>query len=372
MSSVPHFYGHPLTLAYEFGPRHPLRPERLRRALLLFQHVLGVEVLPAEPTHPATLSALHDDDYLDALRRYSHGERGFESSPGEFGIGPGDCPPFDGMWESSLAYMGCTEAAAKAVASGAFRGYNIAGGLHHARRRRAAGFCLLNDPAWAIWHLREAGRRVAYVDLDVHHGEGVQYAWEHDAHVLTCSIHQDGRTLFPGTGAMEETGRLHNAVNVPLAPETSGDVWLWAFREAILPAIRQFRPEVLVVQCGTDAHALDPLARLRCRSQDWFAAIADLHALGLPAVVVGGGGYHLGCVPRMWLGAVALFAGLPLPESIPEPFASEWNLHSLFDPDDLVATGMQREHAEKTVRFLHEAVIPNVPGAPPITHSPAQ
>lgn len=359
-STIEHFYWHPLTLAYEFGPRHPLRPERLRRALTLFREVLGIEPVLASPSSAEALEAIHDPAYVDAIRRYSQGERDDVKTMRAFGIGTQDCPPFSGMFESSLAYMGCAEAAARAVLGGARRGYNIAGGLHHARRAQAAGFCIFNDPAWACTLLRERFSRVAYVDLDVHHGEGVQYAFAEDPTVMTCSIHQDGKTLFPGTGFLDEHGPSYTALNVPLAPGTSGDVWLWAFRNTILPALERFQPDALVVQCGTDAHVHDPLARLQVRAQDWLAAVRDLHELNLPTVVLGGGGYNISVVPRLWLGAVCTFAEMPIPEQIPEPFASDWDMPTVFDPDDIAPLGGGRESAERVVELISSHHLPNI------------
>ncbi len=356
---VDHFYFHPLTLAYEFGPRHPLRPERLRRAMILFEEVLGIQPVLPELASEIDILRAHDQEYIDTVKRFSAGERDFADE--DFNIGPGDCPPFDGMFEASAAYVGAAVAAANALNAGAMRGYNIAGGLHHARRRQAAGFCIFNDAVVAIRILREKFDRVAYVDIDVHHGEGVQFAFDDDPSVLTCSIHQDGRTLFPGTGGVLDVGPSGAAVNVPLAPGTSGDVWLRAFEQTILPAIDQFQPQALVVQCGTDAHYLDPLARINCLAQDWLRLIHHLHHLRLPTVVLGGGGYCLTTVPRMWLAAVATFADQYCPERLPEPFASDWEMPLMLDSPDAAPRGLEAEFAEKVIQQVQNLILPNLP-----------
>ena len=263
--AVDHFYWHPLTLEYCFGPHHPLNPERLRRAIVLFEQVLDITLIKSELGTIDDLLRIHDSAYIAAVQSWSNG---LPVTTGSFGIGKGDNPPFPGMFEASLAYVGATVAAANAVCEGAHRAYNMTGGLHHARKSQAAGFCIFNDPAIALSVLKDRFKRVAYVDIDVHHSEGVQWAFDDDPNVLTCSIHQNGRTLFPGTGFVRDVGNSRAAVNVPLPPETSGDVWLHAFRQAILPALDIFQPQALVVQCGTYPHFSDPLSRVRCRVQD--------------------------------------------------------------------------------------------------------
>lgn len=362
--AVDHFYWHPLTLEYCFGPNHPLNPERLRRAIVLFEQVLGITMIESVVGTADDLLRVHASEYISAVQSLSHG---VPDASDNFGIGKGDNPPFQGMFEASLAYVGATVAAAKAVCAGAHRAYNMTGGLHHARKCQAAGFCIFNDPAIALSILNDQFERVAYIDIDVHHGEGVQWAFDNDPNVLTCSIHQNGRTLFPGTGFVQDVGSSKAAVNVPLPPETSGDVWLHAFREAILPALDQFQPHALVVQCGTDPHFSDPLARIRCRTQDWHNAVHDLHHLNLPTVVLGGGGYSLTAVPRMWLAAVATFADLPIPERIPEPFASDWDMATVWDVESSICLGVGRDEVEVILNEIRNFILPNIP-----TQSPSE
>lgn len=198
--------------------------------------------------------------------------------------------------------------------------------------------------------LLERFDKVAYVDIDVHHGDGVQWIWYDDTRALTCSIHQDGRTLYPGTGGVEETGKDYTAINVPLAPGTSGDVWLWAFEEVIMKGLSKFAPGAIVLQMGTDAHRLDPLARLNLRVQDWLVAIKMVKSFGVPIVAVGGGGYNLTTVPRMWVAACLTLTGQPIPETLPTELAEKWNVSAFLDSEE-GDQNLGREEAEGVVRW---------------------
>ena len=228
----------------------------------------------------AELELVHDAAYIEAVRRAGHDGWG----DGRYGLGTPDNPVFDGMHEASALVAGATLAAARAVWHGeALHAANIAGGLHHAMRRSASGFCVYNDPAIAIRWLLEAGaQRVAYVDLDVHHGDGVQAAFYDDPRVLTISLHEHPATLFPGTGLASETGRgegIGYAVNVALPAGTGDAGWLRAFDAVVPPLLRSFRPEVLVSQHGCDSHRLDPLAHLELSVDAQRRAALMVHEL---------------------------------------------------------------------------------------------
>ncbi|MGA0831138.1 MAG: acetoin utilization protein AcuC, partial [Nitriliruptoraceae bacterium] len=231
-----------------------------------------------------------------------------------------DTPAFAGMHEASLAVVGATVTAAREVLAGrALHAFNPGGGLHHAMPARAAGFCVYNDPALAIDALlREGAERVAYVDVDVHHGDGVEEVFRADPRVLTVSLHESGRFLFPGTGEPDDVGdpgAEGSVLNVPLAPRTPGEVWLGAFDAVVEPAVRAFAPDVLVTQLGCDTHHLDPLAHLALTLDDLAAVYARLHRLAHEAaggrwVATGGGGYRLvDVVPRAWALAFAEMTG---------------------------------------------------------------
>ncbi|HMS54269.1 MAG TPA: acetoin utilization protein AcuC [Fimbriimonadaceae bacterium] len=322
------FYYHPRMLAYDFGANHPLKPERLRRTIELLGR-LGWPA-PADPGPGSTEDVLrvHSPDYVKAVRALGQG--GHPTGSSDYGFGSLDNPVFAMMHEAALAYVSGTAAAARDVAGGAPLAINLSGGLHHAQRSRASGFCVYNDPAIAISILRESSDRVAYIDIDVHAGDGVQALTFHDPSVLTCSIHQDPRTIYPGTGFVEEIGAEGTAVNVPLPPGTTGDIWLRGIREGVLPYVDAFQPGAVVLQMGTDAHFTDPLARFQVTASEWIAAIGDVASMGIPVVAVGGGGYSLSAVPRMWAATCFTLAGLKVPD-IPSDLQGAWDLPNFFD-----------------------------------------
>ncbi|MBW3641605.1 MAG: acetoin utilization protein AcuC [Actinobacteria bacterium] len=318
---------------YDHGPQHPLRPARviLTRQLIHDYGILEAENAFERLARDATedeLALVHTARYVDAVRRAGHGEAG---PWWEFGFGPGDNPIFSDMHEAAARVAGASLVAAEAVLSGrAQHAFNPAGGLHHAMPERASGFCVYDDPALAIaWLLGNGARRVAYVDVDVHHGDGPQAVFYADPRVLTISLHQDGRTLFPGTGSAEELGHGDAAgtkVNVPLPPFTGDEGWLRAFREIVPPLVESFRPDVLVTQLGCDTHHEDPLANLMLTTRAYRETATVLHQLAHAAaggrwVATGGGGYRWATVvPRAWTIYFAEMTGAELPDSLPEPW----------------------------------------------------
>jgi acetoin utilization protein AcuC len=308
-------------LGYDFG-EHPLNPIRLELTIRLARE-LGVldalELLAPRPADEAQLLSIHRADYLEAVRRASS-----DPTFSGYGLGTDDDPVFPGMFDASALVAGGSAIAARQVWDGASEhAVNIAGGLHHAMEGFASGFCVFNDVVLAIRTLLAAGaERVAYVDIDVHHGDGVQAAFYDDPRVLTISLHQDPRTLFPGTGLPTELGTgaaEGTAVNLALPPGTGDSGWLRAFGAVVPGAVRAFRPEVLVTQCGCDTHHEDPLANLELSVDGQRTAIAALHSLAHEAahgkwVALGGGGYGvIRCVPRTWTHLLAEAAGRPVP-----------------------------------------------------------
>ncbi|MGI8664639.1 MAG: acetoin utilization protein AcuC [Jatrophihabitans sp.] len=310
-------------LGYDFG-EHPMAPIRLDLTVSLARS-LGVldrlTVLVPAPATDEQLQTVHSTQYLAAVRAAS-------SDPGYlgFGLGSADNPVFAGMYQAAALIAGGSAQAALQVwqggAEGAEHAVNIAGGLHHAMRDSAAGFCVLNDVVLAIRTLLAAGaERVAYVDIDVHHGDGVQAAFYDDPRVLTISLHQDPRTLYPGTGLASEVGSgaaAGTSVNLALPPGTSDDGWLRAFNAVVPGAVTSFRPQVLVTQCGCDTHHEDPLADLALTVDGQRASYAALHRLAHQAadgkwLAFGGGGYGvLRCVPRAWTHLLAEVTGRPI------------------------------------------------------------
>jgi acetoin utilization protein AcuC len=330
-SSVRVVWGEEL-MAYDFGRGHPLRPLRLELTIDLLRE-LGVLALPnvevVAPTAAGSdlLELVHDRDYIAAVQAAPDDLMGRLS--GRYGLGTSDNPVFAQMHEASDLVTGASVDAARAVWEGsADHSVNIAGGLHHAMRDRAKGFCIYDDPAIAIaWLLANGATRVAYVDIDVHHGNGVQAAFYGDPRVLTISVHESGRWLFPGTGFADETGvgeGIGTSVNVALPPGTDDAGWLRALDAVVPQAVRAYAPQVLVTQLGCDTHALDDQADLMCSVDGQRRAYAMLHDLahevcGGKWVLLGGGGYEIvQVVPRAWTLAVAEAADLSLSGSTPE------------------------------------------------------
>lgn len=311
--------------AYDFGPRHPMSPVRLDLTARLAYAMGVLERSSIDVAAPAvvddeTLAGVHTREYIDAVR--AAGADPMIVDP-EHGLGSDDNPCFSGMHEASARIVGGTVAGARAVWEGqALHGVNVAGGLHHAMADRAAGFCIYNDVAIGIRALLDAGaERVAYVDVDVHHGDGVQAAFYDDPRVLTISLHESPQTLFPGTGFPNETGGPSaegSAVNVALPPGTGDDGWLRAFDAVVPPLLRRWQPQVLVTQHGCDGHLDDPLAHLALTVDGQRAAYLALHDLahelcGGRWLATGGGGYAVvDVVPRAWTHLLAIASEAPI------------------------------------------------------------
>ena len=278
---------------------------------------------------------MHDPRYITGVRLAGRPEP--DSSVLEFGLGTEDDPVFPGMHDASALVAGATLAAARAVWTGAAQhGASIAGGLHHAMRGSASGFCVYNDPAIAIaWLLGQGAERIAYVDVDVHHGDGVQAAFYDDPRVLTISLHEHPEALWPGTGLPSETGgpgARGSAVNVALPTGTRDAGWLRAFHAVVPPLLNAFRPAILVSQHGCDTHWLDPLAGLRLSIDAQRAAHTAIHELAHQAaggrwLLTGGGGYDLlRVVPRTWAHLLAEAAGYPIDPGARIPLT--WREHA--------------------------------------------
>ncbi|MES9538705.1 acetoin utilization protein AcuC [Actinomadura sp. NPDC000600] len=315
-------------ISYDFGPGHPMNPVRVELTMALARGLgvldrPNVRVSEFAAADDKLLRLVHEESYIAAVKHA--GATGLPELG--HGLGTPDNPVFLGMHEASALVAGASVAAAEAVWTGrAEHGANISGGLHHALSDAASGFCVYNDPAIAIaWLLENGAERVAYVDIDVHHGDGVQAAFYDDPRVLTISLHETPRTLFPGTGFPDETGVDGTSVNISLPPGTGDRPWLRAFEAIVPPLLRRFRPDVLVTQQGADGHALDPLAHLILSVDGQRTAYAMLHRLahetaGGRWVLTGGGGYELvQVVPRAWTHLLAEAAGGPIPPATATP-----------------------------------------------------
>ena len=315
-------------LGYEFGDSHPMSPVRLELTMALARAtgaLDGARITEPRPATDAELALVHDSDYLEAVRRAP------DVDDPTHGLGTADNPVFADMHAASALVAGASVQAAEAVWTGAApHAVSLAGGLHHAKRARAAGFCVYNDAAVAIgWLLAQGAERVAYVDVDAHHGDGVEEAFAADPRVLTISLHQSPLSLFPGTGFPEDVGlgvAAGNAVNVALPVGTKDAGWLRAFDGVVPVLLREFGPQVLVTQCGCDAHRRDDLADLELTVDGQHLTYRLLHDLAHELcdgrwVALGGGGYDtVDAVPRAWTGLLAVATGASLPDRIPE----EW------------------------------------------------
>jgi acetoin utilization protein AcuC len=320
---------------YDHGPLHPLRPERVLLTWALIGAVgldreRNVEVLRPGPASHEDLLRVHTEAFVDATTRAGHGE---DDDWFRFGYGPGDNPIFPHMHEAGAIVCGASLAAARGVWEGrCAHAFNAAGGLHHAMADRASGFCVYDDPAVAIaWLLERGAERIAYVDVDVHHGDGVQRIFWDEPRVLTVSIHEYG-TLFPGTGSVAERGGAGapgSAINVPLPAGTGDEGWLYALRAIVPRAVADFTPDVLVTQLGCDTHHTDPLANLRLTTDAYRQAATLLHEVAHAAaagrwVATGGGGYQWArVVPRAWTLYFAEMAGVELDDAIPDPWVAQ-------------------------------------------------
>ena len=354
MSTPPVFY-HSRYQDYFFGPQHPFRPARQQMLLDLLEALDRPPALTEPPpAERADLLAVHDAAFVDAVEAAS--QRETPAPGGRYGLGrSGDTPAFAGMDAGTRQLAGGTLAAAQRITDEeATLALQLGGGLHHAHAGRASGFCVYNDLAVAIHPLLEAGLRVAYLDVDVHHGDGVQSIFYRDPRVLTISLHESGRYLFPGTGFPGERGEgpgAGTAINVPLAPHTTDESYLEAFEAVVEPAVADFAPDALVVQCGADAHVKDPLAHLALTTRAYedvfrrIKALAEKHAGGR-LVATHGGGYDLDAAARVWALQYVVFTGQDVPEGpLPEAWRERW----------------RGKHGAEPARTLRDAETPEVP-----------
>lgn len=342
---------------YKFHDRHPFNQKRLLLTLDLMQQMELIRqeqfVTPRMATEEE-LAILLDPRFIEAVRQLDPAEQAAPQQmldAEEFGLGTEDNPVFPGMYKAGLLSTGATLTAAELVMEGKVRhALNLGGGLHHGLRDKAAGFCIFNDAAVAIAHLRKKYQaRVLYIDTDAHHGDGVQWLFYDDPHVMTVSIHETGRYLFPGTGDVDERGTgagLGYSVNLPLDAFTEDDSYLEMIRQLLPTVVRSFRPDVIVSQNGCDAHRFDPLTHL-ATSMRVFQAIPKLvHELAHEHcdgrwIALGGGGYDIWrVVPRAWTLLWAEMNDIRLQDRpLPQAWLARWQAESpvnlpprLFDP----------------------------------------
>ncbi len=360
---------------HSYGPSHPLKIERLRLTMDLIRSyglfdTSKADWVEAREAKEEDLLLIHSPEYLQVLKEANEGQA--PSQAWKYGLGSGDNPVFPGLYDWSLLVTGATlECVSQVRDKNRQIAFNIAGGLHHALASRASGFCYINDPAVGIAKMVRDGLRVVYLDVDVHHGDGVEGAFYDTDQVLTISVHQHGNTLFPGTGFPDEMGEGPGrgyAVNLPLAPDTDDELYLWAFMEVVPPLVRAYDPDVLVTQLGVDTLSTDPLASLNLGIDGFSAVLGEIKSWNFKWVALGGGGYDIMNVARAWTKAWAIMKGVDLPDNLPETFVSEHQSELGQNPTlsgqspktHPVIAGRARALAKSVVERIKETIFPIV------------
>jgi acetoin utilization protein AcuC len=360
---------------YDYGPTHPFQIVRLKLTYDLIKAYgllasPSVQSIPTIEAEEKDLAAFHSEEYLNILKQANGGR--LTGNAYCLGLGPGDNPIFPGLYDLSLLVTGATLQAADFVADGKGEiAFNIAGGLHHAMKSRASGFCYINDPVIGIMRLLSRGKRVVYIDIDAHHGDGVQRAFYETNQVLTISLHETGYTLFPGTGFEHEIGEGEGegySVNLPFPPDTYDDVYVWAFEEVVPELVDAFQPDVVVTQLGVDTFFDDPLTNLRLSIFGYERVLKRIKHLAPRWVALGGGGYNISNVARAWTLAWAVMNGIELREDLPESFFNEAEKMGIKEralrgnpgtsPRSL--NEESRVEMERVVHYIREKVFPKV------------
>jgi acetoin utilization protein AcuC len=369
-------------LDYDFGPSHPFDERSRALAVDLFRAAVGPEgtgevrwVESVDPAGDTELVSFHRPEYLELVRRLS-------DAGSRRPLDNGDTPAFPGCYDAAARVVAATAGAVQRAVDRSGRSFVAAGGLHHARPERASGFCIFNDLAVAIRSVLPSGRRVAYVDLDAHHGDGVMYGFYGSGRLLDIDLHQDGRTLFPGTGGVEEIGEGDGAglkVNLPLPPGAGDEALVPLARRVVRPLLEEFRPELLLVQHGIDGHWGDPLAQLQYTAGG-YAAVDRLlleyaRSARCAVVVTGGGGYRAGSVARVLARTGLLLAGRllpPDPEPVPDAWVGEYVRRLAHpapstwgEPARLARSPWSADREERLVRELEGATGRRFPRASP-------
>ncbi|NQW23491.1 MAG: acetoin utilization protein AcuC [SAR202 cluster bacterium] len=375
---------------HELRSDHPMRPVRLRYTYQLLQEYgafdhPGAVLLDPRSATEEELAWLHTPEYVaavkaldsissladatraDATRADATRADATRADAARFGFSAnGDNPVYPGMYDAAALSTGGSLVAAEMVASGEVdAAFNISGGLHHAAANHASGFCVFNDPALAIHYFLNRGLRVAYVDIDAHHGDGVQEAFYRDDRVLTISVHESGQYLFPGTGSVAEMGEgvgLGYSVNLPLYPYTGDDDYVESFKQIVPPLIKAFAPDVLVTQLGIDSYHTDPLTHLQVTTEGYIEVVRELAGLGLPWLALGGGGYDVTAVARAWTLAYGAMLGIEWPDQLPAAFAREHGAGRLRDDTSPEVPGHikieARRYVEESVAAIRQQIFP--------------
>lgn len=317
--SQPLFIGSEIYRHSSYGPRHPLRVPRVSTVMDLVRAMgwLAPGAYVTSPrAKPAALTGFHTEAYVAALQEAEARQSVSDEVRARHCLGTADCPIFPEMFRRPATSAGAALLAGELLRSGGVV-YTPAGGTHHGMPDRASGFCYLNDPVLAIQSLRRNGaHRIAYVDIDAHHGDGVEHAFAGDPDTLVLSVHEEGR--WPRSGAVTDRG-VGQVFNLPVPRGFHDDEMALVRDGLILPAVAAFRPDAIVLQCGADALMEDPQSRLDLSNNAHWAVVAGLRPLSFRYVVLGGGGYNPWSVGRCWAGVWATLTGQDVPERLPGP-----------------------------------------------------
>ncbi|MCH2306695.1 MAG: acetoin utilization protein AcuC [SAR202 cluster bacterium] len=324
---------------HQFPESHPMKPIRLKFTYDLLNEydafsVKNVDLVDPREASVKELSTFHSMDYIDFVFGSNNGSQ--SNIMHDYNFNYGDNPIYEGIYSAAALSVGASIKGAEILLDGNYASaFNISGGLHHAMRKYAAGFCVFNDAVIAINKFLEHGKKVVYIDIDCHHGDGVQEAFYDSDQVLTISIHESGEFLFPGTGFPSENGVGIGEgfnINIPLSPFSNDEIFLAAFSEIISPVVRKFKPDVLVTQLGVDTHFLDPITHLNVTVQGFTSVIKEIASLSPGKwLALGGGGYEVNAVVRSWVKAFGVMSCQDFSNSIPEIYKSIHGIQYLDD-----------------------------------------
>ncbi|KAG9008601.1 histone deacetylase [Tulasnella sp. JGI-2019a] len=324
---------------YHYGDRHPMKPHRLT---LTNELVVGYGLhkkmdhfFSPRPATQAELEEYHDPDYVDYLRRVGAGSALIKEGQDCFNFGE-DCPVFEGLYDFVRQYSGASIVAARKLAQRTTDiAINWSGGLHHAKKSEASGFCYINDIVLAILELLRYQPRVLYIDIDIHHGDGVEQAFYHSNRVMTVSFHKYNGDFFPGTGKLEDNGTglgKYFSLNVPLQDGVDDESYVTLFKEVMGPVINMFDPSSIVLQCGADSLGCDRLGAFNLSINAHGECVQFIKDFNLPLLILGGGGYTIRNVSRCWTYETSILLDVTLPEQLPDTvfnaaFAPDYTLH---------------------------------------------
>jgi len=368
----------PLFGTFNFGDDHPFKLQRNRLAYDLMDaygllSLPNMQIRDCRPASDELLLSFHDSEYITRLKEFSASEE--PRADFRFGLGDADCPVFKGLYDYAALGAGATFEAVRLVEEeGVDVAFNMNGGWHHAHRARASGFSYLNDAVVAINWLVARGRRVLYLDIDAHHGDGVQEAFYDTDQVLTISLHESGIYFYPGTGFEDEIGEGRGrgySVNVPLLAHTDDAMFMKAFDEVAYPLIAAFNPDIIVTQIGADTFRTDPLTNLEITTHSYCEMLSKIKRLKIPWVALGGGGYELMNTARAWTLAWAIMNDIELDPRLPAAFIAKiqpqgYQNRVLLDAmhwADEVERGLALASVEQSIACIKKTIFPGILGS---------